>query len=106
MISPDVEYTMLKEEILGLISSSDNLIIAMYTITIAILAVAFETNNCLLFLLPFIVLFSFQGVLNRKRDNMVKLAAYIAVYLEEEKGWESKFVGKSKIGNRKIKKIK
>lgn len=106
MVSPDVEYTMLKEEILGTISACDNLVIAMYTITIAVLAIAFETDNYFLFLLPFIILFSFQGVLNRKRDNMVKLAAYIAVYLEEEKGWESKVVGKTKIGKKSIKRNK
>lgn len=103
MISIDTEYSMLKQEILQLTSACDNLVIAMYTVTIAILAVAFETNNYNLFLLPFVVLFSFQGILNRKRAGIVRIVAYIVVYLEEEKGWESKGVCKQKIGDKRIK---
>lgn len=88
-IGKDTEYTMLKEEVLGLISIQNNYIIAMYTITVTIIAFAIERNNEWLFLLPYIILFSFQRIISAKNDNMVRIAAYIVVFLEDESGWET-----------------
>ena len=89
MITKDSEYTMLKQEIISLVEIQNTYIIAMYTITITILGVAFERKSQILFLLPYIILFSFQRIISAKRDGMLRIASYIAVYLEEGTGWES-----------------
>ena len=91
MITKDSEYTMLKQEIISLVELQNTYIIAMYTITITIFGVAFERKSHILFLLPYIILFSFQRVISAKRDGILRIAAYIAVYLEEGKGWESSY---------------
>lgn len=91
MIKKDTEYSALKQEILDLINIQNNYIIAMYTITITILGIAMERKNATLFLLPYIVLFSFQRIIAAKRDGYLRIAAYIAVYLEEGEGWESNY---------------
>ena len=88
-IDKSTEYDSLRQEILDLITAKDNFVIAMYTITTAVLCVAFELENPILFLVPYIVLFAFQYNISAKNENMVILAAYIAVYLEEGQGWES-----------------
>lgn len=85
----EAEYSTLRQEILDSITARDNYIMAMYTITTAILCVAFELENPILFLLPYIILFAFQNTIASKNENMIVLAAYISVYLEEGKGWES-----------------
>lgn len=85
----DTEYSTLRQEILDSITARDNYIIAMYTITTAILCVAFELQNPILFLLTYIILFAFQNSIASKNENMIVLAAYISVYLEEGTGWES-----------------
>lgn len=92
MITPDTEYTMLRQEILDLINIQNNYIIAMYTITITILGIALERQSQVLFLVPYLILFSFQRIISAKKDGMVRIAAYISVYLEKDKeGWESKY---------------
>lgn len=89
MISKDVEYTMLKQEILGLINIQNNYIIAMYTITVTIWGIAYERRSHILFLLSYIILFSFQRIITTKKEGMIRLAAYIVVYLED--GWEKNY---------------
>lgn len=91
MVTKDSEYTMLKQEIISLVELQNTYIIAMYTITITILGVAFERKSEILFLLPYVVLFSFQRIISVKRDGMLRISSYIAVYLEEGEGWESKY---------------
>lgn len=88
-ICKETEYTSLRQEILDSITARDNYIMAMYTITVAILCVAFQLQNPIIFLLPYIILFSFQNTIAAKNENMIVLAAYISVYLEEGHGWES-----------------
>lgn len=88
-IDKQTEYGTLRQEILDSIISRDNYIMAMYTITVAILCVAFELQNPILFLIPYIILFAFQNTIASKNENMIVLATYIAVYLEEGEGWES-----------------
>ena len=83
-------YASLRQEILDSITSRDNYIMAMYSITTAGLCVAFELQNPILFLIPYIILFAFQNTITSKNENMIVLAAYIAVYLEEGSGWESR----------------
>lgn len=88
-IDKQTEYATLRQEILDSITSRDNYIMAMYTITTAVLCVAFELQNSILFLIPYIILFAFQNSIASKNENMIVLATYIAVYLEDGCGWES-----------------
>lgn len=89
-IDKQTEYATLRQEILDSITARDNYIMTMYTITTAVLCVAFELQNPILFLIPYIILFAFQNNISSKNENMIVLATYIAVYLEEGDGWESR----------------
>lgn len=88
-IDKPTEYATLRQEILDSIAAKDNYIIAMYTITTAVLCVAFELQNPILFLIPYVILFAFQNAIATKNENMIAIAAYIAVCLEKGSGWES-----------------
>lgn len=90
-IDSHTEYGSLRQELLDTITSRDNFIIAMYTITAAVLCVAFELHNPILFLIPYVVLFAFQNSIASKSENMIVLATYIAVYLEDDSNWESNY---------------
>ena len=90
MIDKETEYGTIRQEILDTINSRDNYIMAMYTITVAILCVAFELQNTILFLLPYVILYAFQNSIATKNENMIVLGSYVAVCLEEGEGWESK----------------
>lgn len=86
----NTEYTMLKQEIINTSDIIVNITIAMYTISISIFVLAFEFSNCYIFLLPYMILFPFQNMINRKRDGINRMAAYIAVYLEDDNCWENR----------------
>lgn len=88
-VSKDMEYNMLKQEIINTSDIIVNIMIAIYTISVSIFVFAFECNNSYAFLLPYIILLPFQNLINRKRDEINRIAAYIAVYLEDGDGWES-----------------
>ena len=88
-VDKQTEYATLRQEILDSITSRDNYIMAMYTITTAVLCVAFELQNPILFLIPYVILFAFQNAIASKNENMIVLATYIAVWLEDGNGWES-----------------
>ena len=85
------EYNSLRTEIIELVNIQNNYIIAMYTITIAILSLAIQQENEWLFLLPYVILFSFQRIISAKNDGMLRIAAYIAVFLDENVGWEKNY---------------
>lgn len=85
------EYTSLRSEIISLVDIQYNYILAMYTISIAIISLAIQQQNEWIFLLPYIILFSFQRVITAKRFIMLRLAAYIAVFLDEDFGWEKNY---------------
>lgn len=85
------EYTSLRSEIISLVEIQYNYILAMYTISIAIISLAIQQQNEWIFLLPYIILFSFQRVITAKRFIMLRIAAYIAVFLDEEFGWEKNY---------------
>lgn len=89
-MSKETEYTMLKQEIINTSDIIVNITIAMYTISITIFVFALEFKNCYAFLFPYMILFPFQNMINRKRDGINRIAAYISVYLEKGKGWESR----------------
>lgn len=82
---------MLRQEILDLITIQNTYIVAMYTITITIIGIGLERKSNVLFLLPYIILFSFQCIISAKKDGYIRIAAYIAVYLEERDGWEKQY---------------
>jgi hypothetical protein len=84
------EYTALKSEIMQLTVIQQSYIIAMYTITIAIVGIALQNHNVWLFLLPYIVLIPFQRIVQSKKYNGLKIAAYIAVFGDDT--WEKYFV--------------
>ena len=88
-VSKEAEYSTLRAEILNSIVAVDNYKVAMYATTAAIWAVAFPLSNPILFLLPYVALFAFQQSISAKNENMIIMAAYIAVYLEEGDGWEN-----------------
>ena len=81
-IDKEIEYGTLRQEILDSITARDNYVIAMYTITTAILCLAFELQNPIIFLMPYIILFAFQNAITSKNENIILLAAYISIYLE------------------------
>ena len=60
MIDKQTEYGALRQEILDSINARDNYIVGMYTITSAILCVAFELQNPILFLVAYNVSYAFQ----------------------------------------------
>lgn len=91
MINKDTEYSMLKQEIISASEIISNVTLAMYTITLSIFVLGAEFDNSIIFLAPYIILFPFQNIINRKRDGVNRIAAYIAVFLEEGKGWEGKY---------------
>ncbi len=70
-IDKQTEYASLRQEILDAITSRDNYIIAMYTITTAVLCVAFELKNPILFfdsIYCFVCLSKFYCIKKRKYD--------------------------------------
>lgn len=85
------EYISLRSEIISLIEIQNNYIIAMYTITIALITLAIQQKNVWLYLLPYIILFSFQRIISAKKDVMLRIAAYIAVFLDGNLGWEKNY---------------
>lgn len=70
MISRDTEYSMLKQEIISMTDIISNITVAMYTITVSIIVLAFETKNAVIFLTPYIVLYPFQNIINRKISSL------------------------------------
>ena len=90
-MSKSEEYTSLRSEIISLVDIQYNYILAMYTISIAIISLAIQQQNEWIFLLPYIVLISFQRVISAKRNIMIRIAAYIAVFLDGDFGWEKNY---------------
>lgn len=85
------EYASLRSEIISLVDIQYNYILAMYTISIAIISLAIQQQNEWIFLLPYVILISFQRVISAKRNIMLRIAAYIAVFLDEDFGWEKNY---------------
>ncbi|NSF39953.1 hypothetical protein [Blautia wexlerae] len=107
-IEKDTEYSALRQEILNLITIQNTYIIAMYTITITILGIGIERKSSILLLLPYVILFSFQRIIAAKKDSYLRVAAYIAVYLEDGDGWEWRYkkISENTIGIQKANKKK
>lgn len=82
------EFSSLRDEIIESITLQNNYIVAMYTIAVTIMVFAIEKNNSVLFLMPYMILFPFQSIINSKRDGMLKMGAYIEVYYGQDFKWE------------------
>lgn len=101
------EYESLKSEINQKIELHNSLTMFMITTVIAILAFALESGNSLLYLLPFGIIIPVSMRIAYYRTAMVKLSAYISVFIEKrikELNWETRnmhFVnkGESKLHN-------
>ena len=101
-----LEYASLRQEILNSINACDTYKIAMYTVTVSLLCVAFAQGKAILFFLLYVVIFAFQWAISAKNENNVVLAAYIAVFLEQGQGWESNNLElKVKMHKNKTKKV-
>lgn len=87
----EVQYEVLKQEILNLDSKKANYVIAMYTITITVSIFSLEIRNEWYFLITYIILFAFERQILSIREGSIRIAAYMAVYLEEGEGWESNY---------------
>lgn len=87
------EYEDLRSEIKQKIELHNSLITFMVTTVVAVLAFALESNNPLLFLLPFGIIIPISMRITYYRAAMVKLSAYIIIYIESEiegLNWETR----------------
>lgn len=87
------EYDTLRAEVLQKIELHNKLIMFAITTTVAILAFAFSQENAYVFLLPFCVIIPVSLRVIYYRSAMVKISAYIAVFIEsknEDYNWETR----------------
>lgn len=90
----DKEYAMLREEILLSMQAIKNYNTLLYGTTTALLAFAFKLSHESLFLLPFSVIFPVYFLIKREMMQMVRIGAYMSVFLEEKLDirWESRLI--------------
>ena len=86
------ESTMLREEIMLSMKTVKGYNNILYTTTVALLAFAFNSANSALFLLPFIVLIPLFLLTKREMMQVMRIGAYILVFLEESSiiNWEKR----------------
>ncbi len=87
------EYETLREEMLQKIELHNSLITFMITTVVALLTFSLTQDEPLLYLLPFCIIIPITMRVTYYRTMMVKLSAYIIVYLEKDiKGleWETR----------------
>lgn len=86
------EYLMLKDEIMLSMKTIKNYNTMLYTVSAALLAFAFNSQNELLFLLPFVILFPLYYLITREAKQALRIGAYMIVFLEEKTNfsWESR----------------
>jgi hypothetical protein len=89
MIDKKSEYAALRNELVSTINIQINLTTVMYTATFVVLGLAISNSNAFLSLLPYLILFPFQGTINNKRGAMMKIGAYLNVFHEDDGQWES-----------------
>ncbi len=84
------EYTSISSKINSLANMLETYIIAMHTITIAIIGFALDRGNPWLYILPYIILISFQRIIDVKKYNLLKFSAYLACFSDDI--WESNYL--------------
>lgn len=88
-----IEYEDLRNEVKQKIELHNSLITFMITTVIAVLAFALESKSILLYLLPFGIIIPISMRITYYREAMVKLSAYIVIYIEKEiegLNWETR----------------
>ncbi len=93
-MSKQVEYEMLREEILFSMQTVKNYRTLLYSIVIAVLAFAFDKDEAILFLLPFCVIIPLYLLAMHQIDSTMRLGAYIYVFIEPgtECQWETRII--------------
>lgn len=91
-MNKQVEYEALKEEILFSMQTVKNYRTLLYTITIAVLAFAFDKNQAVLFLVPFCAIIPIYLLAMHQIDSTMRIGAYIYVFIEPETEcqWETR----------------
>lgn len=87
------EYEDIRGEIKQKIELHNSLITFMITTVVAVLAFALERNNPALYLLPFAIIIPISMRVTYYRTAMIKLSAYVIVYLEDKLdgiNWETR----------------
>lgn len=77
-----IEYEALREEILYSIQVVKNYRSLLYTIVVAALAFAFDKNEAILFLIPFVAIIPIYLLAMHQIDSTLRIGAYIYVFLE------------------------
>lgn len=87
-----IEYEALREEILCATQVVKNYRSLLYTIVVAVLAFAFDKNEAILFLVPFIAIIPIYLLAMHQIDSTLRIGAYIYVFLEPgtECKWETR----------------
>lgn len=80
----DKEYAMLREEILLSLQTIKNYNNLLYSATSALLAFASALSHEIIFLLPFAVIFPLYFLIKREMMQVLRIGAYISVFLEEK----------------------
>lgn len=91
-----LEYNNIKQEIFTLMQRCDNLIVAIFTVSISLIGLGYELNNDIFFILTVVFVIPMQGLLNVRRYHMARCSMYIKMCIEpyfESLNWET-MVGK------------
>lgn len=95
MIGKEAEYNTLRDEIISSQANQCNLLIAMYTISIAIFSFAIDKENPLLFLAVIYIAIPFRMQIFWRQNGILKISAYIIVNFENaenELNWEKNVI--------------
>ncbi len=87
------QYEDLRNEIKQKIELQNSLVTFMITTVIAVLAFALDSKNTILYLLPFGIIIPISMRITYYREAMVKLSAYIVIYIEDKiegLNWETR----------------
>ena len=87
------EYENLHNEVKQKIELHNSLIMFMITTVVAVLAFALESNASVMYLLPFAIIIPISMRITYYREAVVKLSAYIIVYIEDKMeglNWETR----------------
>ncbi|MCM1334303.1 MAG: hypothetical protein NC084_08705 [Bacteroides sp.] len=89
--SLELEYSAIRDEIISLTSSKDQLVSTMYILCVTIIGLSSIFNTEQIINLIFIVVIPFQAFINTKLYQIARCGAYIKVFIEPKiKGlqWE------------------
>lgn len=89
-----VEYEALRNEIIYSMQIIKNYRSLLYTIVIAVLALAFQSDNVVMFLIPFLVIIPIYLLEMHQVDSTARIGAYISVFIEPETDcqWETRLL--------------